>query len=99
MQLIKGNQIVFSKNALLSSSDYEYTPGQKWMATGANGSITNFSALNFFNNGFNRGDTVYVVAYGESFYSNIYIDPANGKKVFPNVNAAHPSNSALFILQ
>ena len=94
----RGIRLFFSTNPSLSASDYEYTPGNKWMATSANGSITGFTTSNFLSNGFNKGDTVYVIAYGESVYANIYIDPATGKKVFPNVNVENPSNVAMFIL-
>ena len=94
----RGIRLFFSKNADVSSDNYEYTPGNKWLADNATGAINNFNSTNLLNNGFGRGDTVYLVAYGESFYSNIYIDPLSSKKVFPNLNTAHPSNTVQFIL-
>ena len=36
--------------------------------------------------GFTSGQTVYVRAYGESFWSNQYDDPDLGRTVFPNLN-------------
>ncbi len=38
------------------------------------------------NLGFPSGETVFVKAYGDSFYSNDYFDPETGFQVFPNVN-------------
>ena len=40
----------------------------------------------FYNMGFNSGDTIYVKAYGDAFFSNDYIDVASGKRIFPNLN-------------
>lgn len=42
--------------------------------------------------GFTSGQTVFVRAYGDSFWSNAYLDPELGYTVFPNVhpNAAEP---------
>jgi len=36
--------------------------------------------------GFASGTTLYVRAYGESFYSNNYDDPVSGRMVYPNLN-------------
>ncbi|WP_154857229.1 carboxypeptidase-like regulatory domain-containing protein [Cyclobacterium xiamenense] len=42
--------------------------------------------------GFASGQTVYVRAYGDSFWSNTYLDPDQDRTVFPNIhpNAAEP---------
>jgi hypothetical protein len=37
--------------------------------------------------GFASGATIWVKAYGESFWSNIYTDPGLSREVFPNLNA------------
>ncbi|WP_209330789.1 carboxypeptidase-like regulatory domain-containing protein [Lunatimonas salinarum] len=44
------------------------------------------------NAGFTSGQTVFVRAFGDSFWSNAYLDPVLGYTVFPNVypNAAEP---------
>ena len=95
----RGIRLFFSRNATVSATDYEFTPNQKWMATQSAGSITGFTASNFYNNGFSRGETIYVIAYGESWFANMYTDPVTDKKVFPNVNAASPSSVVSFVLQ
>ncbi|MBK7968610.1 MAG: hypothetical protein IPK08_06540 [Bacteroidetes bacterium] len=95
----RGIRLFFSRNAAVSATDYEFTPNQKWMATQAAGSISGFAASNFYNNGFSRGETIYVIAYGESWFANMYTDPETSKKVFPNVNAASPSSVVSFVLQ
>ncbi len=45
--------------------------------------------------GFQVGQTVYIRAYGESFYSNEYDDSTLGRRVFPNVNP-NAANSIFF---
>lgn len=94
----RGIRLFFSKNPSVNSVDYEYSPANKWMATTSTGTINGFTKANFLTNGFSKGDTVYVVVYGESFYANVYIDPTSQKKVYPNVNAENPSNVAMFVL-
>lgn len=36
--------------------------------------------------GINPSGTIYMRVYGDSFFSNEYLDPASKKKVFPNLN-------------
>lgn len=36
--------------------------------------------------GFTSGTTVYIRAYGDSYWSNQYDDPGLGRRVFPNLN-------------
>lgn len=93
----RGIRLFFSKNPSVNAIEYEYSPANKWMATTASGAINGFLTANLLMNGFNKGDTVYVVAYGESIYSNVYIDPISQKKMYPNVNAEHPSNVAFLV--
>lgn len=49
------------------------------------------------NMNFASGTTVYVRAYGESFWSNSYIDAASGKTIFPNLNSSS-ANSVSFVV-
>ncbi len=95
----RGIRLFFSASTNVSSEEFSYTPGHKWMGTSATGTIDGIRKTDLTNNGFNRGDTVYVIAYGESFYSNTYVDPINNKKIFPNINLAHPSNSTFLVVQ
>ncbi len=39
----------------------------------------------FIEMGFDPEEKVYLIAFGDSYYSNDYIDPLSGKKVFPNL--------------
>jgi hypothetical protein len=45
-----------------------------------------FSVEELYGMGLNKGDSVYVRLYGDSYYGNEYIDPATGNTVFPNLN-------------
>ena len=47
--------------------------------------------------GFKSGETVWVKAYGESYYSNDFIDPVKGKHIFPNLNL-HSAAAISFIV-
>jgi hypothetical protein len=44
------------------------------------------SQNDLLNAGFSSGQTLYVKAYGDSFWSNEYFDPELDRKVFPNLN-------------
>jgi hypothetical protein len=46
---------------------------------------------------FGSGKTAYVVAYGDSFYPNSYVDTTTGNTVYPNVTAT-PSNVVSFVV-
>lgn len=47
--------------------------------------------------GFVPGTTAYIRAYGESFWSNDYLDITNGKTVFPNLNST-TTNPVSFVV-
>jgi hypothetical protein len=47
-------------------------------------------------NNFPATSTVYVVAYGDSFYENSYVDSTSGQTVYPNVSS--PSNITSFTM-
>ncbi len=92
-------RLFFGKNNTINHQNYFFTPANTWVATTASGLITGFPREQFYTNGFAAGETVYVIAYGESLTTNTYTDPATGKKVFPNVNTIVPSNVVSFVLQ
>ena len=92
-------RLFFGKTNSVSSQDYQFTPSNTWQATTSSGQITGYPRSQFYNNGFSTGETVYLIAYGESIRTNTYIDPATNKKVFPNVNLNAPSNMVSFVLQ
>lgn len=49
------------------------------------------------NMNFASGTSVYVRAYGESFWSNSYVDATSGKPIFPNINS-NSANSVSFVV-
>lgn len=91
-------RLFFGKENTVDQENYLFTPANSWVATTATGTITGFPRDQFYNNGFAPGETVYAIAFGESLQTNTYINPVNGKKVFPNVNADAPSNVVSFTL-
>lgn len=50
-----------------------------------------FTADELYAMGFRTGQPVFIKLYGESAFSNSYLDPATSKTVFPNLNATSPS--------
>lgn len=92
-------RLFFNKTADVSRENYQYTPNNSWTATTGTGIITGFSPQTLTSNGFLAGDSVYVVALGESAFSNSYTNPVTGKKAFPNLNTAQPSNIVGFKIQ
>jgi hypothetical protein len=52
---------------------------------------------NLINAGFTSGQTVYVKAYGDSYWSNEYFDVSLNKKVFPNLNTVS-ANAVSFVV-
>ena len=52
---------------------------------------------NLINAGFTSGQTVYVKAYGDSYWSNEYFDVNLNKKVFPNLTT-NSANAVSFVV-
>lgn len=74
-----------SKNYTISSTNYlAYSLTKSVLSNNTKGGFTNEELFAF---GFNKGDSVYVKVYGDSFYSNDYTEPSTGKRVFPNLNS------------
>jgi hypothetical protein len=74
-----------SKNHTISPSNYlGYSLTKSVLSNNTRGGFTNEELFAF---GFNKGDSVYVKVYGDSFYSNDYTEPSTGKRVFPNLNS------------
>jgi len=92
-------RLFFGKTNTISAQDYQFTPSNTWLSSTASGQITGYPRSQLYNNGFTAGETVYVIAYGESIRTNSYTDPLTNKKVFPNINLAAPSNVVTFVLQ
>ena len=47
--------------------------------------------------GFTSGQTVYVKAYGDSFWGNTYDDPSLNRKIFPNLNMSTVSATSFIV--
>lgn len=92
-------RLFFGKFNTINAQDYFFTPSNTWLSSTATGQITGYPRSELYNNGFTTGETVYVIAYGESIRTNSYTDPLINKKVFPNINLAAPSNVVTFVLQ
>ncbi|RKE02099.1 carboxypeptidase-like regulatory domain-containing protein [Marinifilum flexuosum] len=58
---------------------------------------TTLTRIDLIGAGFSSGETVYVKAYGDSFWSNEYDDPDLNRKVFPNLNATS-ANAVSFVV-
>ena len=76
-------RLFYSENENVSSSNYIfYSDEYKVSEETFNIPITKEDLNNM---GFESGTTVYIKAYGESYWSNSYEDPSSSKMVFPNL--------------
>ena len=82
------------RNTVSSSVYLEFTDIK--MIQGNPATIT-FSKTELLGMGFTSGATVYVKAYGDSFWSNVYAEPGTSRSVFPNLNLT-TVNAASFIV-
>ncbi len=91
-------RLFFSKTSDVSHENYLYTPANSWTSTTGTGVITGFSPQTLTSGGFAQGDSVYMIAVGESIKTNSYTNPVTGKRVFPNLNITAASNVVGFQL-
>lgn len=73
----------FGKNSDLSVNNYDHYSGV--YERRYNPFELKFPIADLLSAGFNSGDVVYVNVGGESYFSNDYFDPTQGKQIFPNV--------------
>ena len=88
-------RIFFSHLSDVSNSSYDFESGILFTESNAetiNLHITDINAM-----GFESGETVYVTAYGDSFYSNVYFDVILERLVFPNTNIQTPPNAEFVV--
>lgn len=71
----------------VSSTNYMVTQKEFYSGNEPLVSGTNFKIKWFVANGFERGQTVYVKAYGDGKYADDYEDPISGLTVFPCLSA------------
>lgn len=67
-------------------SDERYGYFSETIAAGNNPVEFNLTRSQLESLGFAQGSEVYVIAYGDSFWSNDYLDPNESIFVFPNLN-------------
>ena len=84
-----------STNSNVSNENYTYYSAG--LVSQINPYLITLSQDDLISAGFSSGQTVYVKAYGDSFWSNDYNDPALGRKIFPNLNMTS-ANSVSFIV-
>lgn len=79
-------RLFFKNQSDVSSSSYDVESGL--LFTNSNALTINMSIADMHGLGFNPGETVYIKAYGDSYYSNDYYDAdlTNPHTVFPNLN-------------
>ena len=74
-----------SASPTVSATDYTFSsPG---LVAQINPYTSTLTRMALQQAGFAVGQTVYAMAYGDSFWSNAYDDPGLGRNVFPNLNA------------
>jgi hypothetical protein len=72
-------------------SSTNYTAFSAVRSNASNNVNGGFTADELYGFGFRTGQTVYLKMYGESLFSNAYLDPSTGKTVFPNLNSTSPA--------
>jgi hypothetical protein len=79
-------------------SEEAYTGFSPVFVTQINPYELTLSQSDLLDAGFTSGQTVYARAYGDSFWSNAYLDPELDRMVFPNL---HPNGAAAvsFVMQ
>jgi hypothetical protein len=90
-------QLFFSENSNVSASDYKAV--YKIKCSGAANQFDNYNMTTkwFESLGFNKGQTVYVKAYGDSFLADSYTDPLTNQTVFPSLSNK-PSAAVSFVI-
>ncbi|MDP5000746.1 MAG: carboxypeptidase-like regulatory domain-containing protein [Flavobacterium sp.] len=84
-----------STSATVSNSNYMYH--SPTFISQINPYQSTLTQTELINAGFTSGQTVYVKAYGESYWSNEYLDVNLNKKVFPNLNTVS-ANAVSFVV-
>ena len=81
-------RLFFSDQNDVSNSSYTYQSGILFTETNSLTFSLSIGELHGF--GFISGETAYLKAYGDSFYSNEYYDVGMERSVFPNTNIVTP---------
>ena len=88
-------RLFYSEDENVSSSNYTFY-GDKYEVLEETFNIP-ITKEDLNNMGFESGTTVYIKAYGASYWSNSYEDPSSSKMVFPNLNSTSPDADSLVV--
>jgi hypothetical protein len=81
-----------STDSTVSNENYTYF--SPIFASRINPKEITISKNDLINAGFASGQTIYINAYGDSFWSNEYEDPVLGRTIFPNLNTGITSSTS-----
>lgn len=81
----RGYRFFYGNDA--SVSDTSYTAYSNIYQSGTTPSSLQLLKTDFYALGFTSGSTVFVRAYGDSYFSNMYHVPSSGARIFPNINS------------
>jgi len=89
--------LFFADNNTVSSTNYQAE--YKIKASGAANDFSNYNMTTkwFESLGFKKGQTVYVIAYGDSFLSDSYTNPLTNQTIFPSLSTNASSAASLVI--
>ncbi len=89
--------LFFSDNANVNASNYQ--ADYKIKSSGAANQFDNYNMTTrwFESLGFNKGQTIYVKAYGDSFLTDSYNEPISNQTIFPSLSNT-PSNTVSFAI-
>jgi hypothetical protein len=91
-------RLFFGSTTNVSAAPSAYTLSTSSKTSNGNLSVViTDTALANLRTAFGEGSPAYVVGYGDSFFTNSYVDTATGNPVYPNVSAT-PSNVVAFIV-
>ncbi|MEI8074186.1 MAG: carboxypeptidase regulatory-like domain-containing protein [Bacteroidota bacterium] len=89
--------LFFSDNSGVDASNFQAET--KIKVSGSAAQLNNYNlTTNWFEGlGFQKGQTIYVKAYGDSFLADAYTNPLTNQTVFPSLSTK-PSNTVSFVI-
>lgn len=93
----KSVRFFFSTSPDVSSTNYKVTNKQRYTGKENVRENDNFKLSWFKDNGFTPGQTIYVKAYGDAYFSDDYEDAFSGLTIFPSMSS-NGSPVASFVL-
>ena len=91
-------RLFFGPATTVSATPSSYSVSTSFKTTNGNISVViSDTALANLRSAFGEGSPAYVVGYGDSFFTDAYVDTATGNTVYPNVSTT-PSNVVAFIV-